>query len=94
MIKRSRTSTATKVTFVIPVDEVDAPVSVVGDFNDWDPYAHPLRRRSNDTRSVAVTLPPGEPVRFRYLVDGGRWLDEPDAEQRLEDGTPVNVLVP
>jgi hypothetical protein len=52
-----KTGQRVKVTFVLPAD-TDAPVaSVVGDFNDWDPAASPLRRRS-PTRSVTVSLAP------------------------------------
>lgn len=67
---------ATKVTFRL---ESDRPVSVVGDFNDWRPGAHTLVRRRGDLRSVAVVLPRGE-YRFRYLVDGGDWRSDPDAD--------------
>jgi 1,4-alpha-glucan branching enzyme len=55
-------------------------VSLVGDFNDWDPFAHPLRRRANGMRSVAVLLPPGTCARFRYLAAGGRFFDDPDGD--------------
>ena len=34
--------TAVKVNFVLPKDAVAGNVSVVGDFNGWDPFAHPL----------------------------------------------------
>jgi 1,4-alpha-glucan branching enzyme len=51
-------------------------VSVVGNFNDWDPFAHPLRRRANRTRSAAVTVPAGSTLHFRYLAEGGRWFDD------------------
>ena len=64
MIKRAPANGAIKVTFALPVDDVDQAVSVVGDFNAWDPMAHPLRKRSNGTRSVSVELPAGEAVRF------------------------------
>jgi hypothetical protein len=73
MLKRA----PSKVTFILP-DDV-GPVSVVGDFNGWDPAAHPLRRRSNATRSVAVDLPPGR-YAFRYLADGQGFFDEPEAD--------------
>lgn len=73
MIKRNHST----VTFVLP-GEVGS-VSIVGDFNAWDPYAHPLRKRSNGTRSVAVELEPGT-YAFRYLADGGVFFDEPDAD--------------
>jgi hypothetical protein len=78
-IARPRTGTARVVTFAVPDD--GAPVSVVGDFNDWTPGVHTLVRRSNGTRSVAVPLDAGS-FEFRYLAEGGVWLDEPSAPQR------------
>jgi 1,4-alpha-glucan branching enzyme len=63
-----------KVTFALP--DAGVPVSVVGDFNQWDPMAHPLRKRSNGTRSAAVTIPVGSTVRFRYLAEGGVFFDD------------------
>jgi hypothetical protein len=48
----------------------------VGDFNDWDPFAHPLRRRTNGTRSAAVTVRAGSTLCFRYLAEGGLWFDD------------------
>jgi 1,4-alpha-glucan branching enzyme len=65
-----------RVTFALPASEPDGAVSVVGDFNEWDPYAHPLRRRANGTRSAAVTVPAGSTLRFRYLAEGGMWFDD------------------
>jgi hypothetical protein len=54
-------------------------VSVVADFNDRDPFAHPLRRRANGIRSAALTVPAGATLRFRYLAEGGLWFhDETD----------------
>lgn len=80
-----------KITFVLPGDV--GPVSVVGDWNGWDPFAHPLHRRSNGTRSVSVQLTPG-PHTFRYLANGGVWLDETDAAVEPNGyGTTHSVLV-
>jgi hypothetical protein len=50
-------SNRSKINFVLPNDV--GPVSVVGDWNGWDAFAHPLQRRSNGSRSVAVELTPG-----------------------------------
>jgi 1,4-alpha-glucan branching enzyme len=80
MIKRSVTSSSVKVTFVLPLAEIDQPVSVVGEFNDWDPFAHPLKKRSNGTRSVSVELEPGRSYRFKYLAGDGSWWTDPDAD--------------
>jgi 1,4-alpha-glucan branching enzyme len=77
MIKKTITRNGVKVTFVL--DGEGQPVSVVGDFNGWDPYAHPLRKRSNGMRSAAVELPSGQAIRFRYLDGSGRFFDDADA---------------
>ena len=53
--------------------------SAVGDFNDWNPFAHPLRRRANGTRSAAVTVPADSMLHFRYLAEGGVWFDDDTA---------------
>jgi 1,4-alpha-glucan branching enzyme len=65
-----------RVTFALPADDPAGAVSVVGDFIGWDPFAHPLRRRSNGTRSAVVRLAAGSRSRFRYLADGGRRFDD------------------
>ena len=71
---------AVKVNFVLPTDAVAGKVSVVGDFNGWDPLANPLRPRRNGTRSAVVTLPRGRRFAFRYLAEDGRWHDDDTAE--------------
>ena len=78
MIKQTpvKGSDKVKVNFVLPKDSVAGKVSVVGDFNGWDPMSHPLRPRSNGTRSVTVTLPVSQRFVFRYLDESGRWLDD------------------
>jgi hypothetical protein len=81
-----------RITFVLPVDEPSGAVSVVGDFNDWDPFAHPLRKRANGTRSAAVTVKHGATVRFRYLAEGGIWFnDETVPEREGQDASIVAV---
>ena len=44
---------AIKVSFVLPQDAIPGKTSVVGDFNGWDPLAHPLRPRANGTGSAS-----------------------------------------
>ena len=62
---------------------------MVGDFNGWQPGTHLMRRRSNGTRSVAVTLPRGSRLRFRYLANG-HWFNDSDV---VEFDGPDSVLV-
>jgi 1,4-alpha-glucan branching enzyme len=81
MIKRSRLFGAkTRVTFSLSANQPAGAVSVVGSFNDWTPGSHQLVPRRDGTRTVSVTLPPGEHV-FRYLASDGVWFDDHSADQ-------------
>ncbi|MFI6596640.1 isoamylase early set domain-containing protein [Nonomuraea sp. NPDC050536] len=70
------------------------PVSVVGDFNGWDPYAHPMRLDSDGQYSVAVAVPKGQAYAFRYLGDGGNWFDEEAAGEFDDRGAILRTPTP
>ena len=93
MIKTTRPGRdgTVRVTFALPADEPGGAVSVVGNFNDWDPFAHPLRRRANSTRSAAVTVQAGTTLHFRYLAEGGVWFD--DESVPAQDGRGAALTV-
>lgn len=58
-----------KVTFELP-KEIDAQTaSVVGDFNDWDVKATPMKRKRDGAFSATVNLEAGKEYRFRYWLD-------------------------
>jgi 1,4-alpha-glucan branching enzyme len=82
VLKTSPAPDGVKVTFVLPLDVAPEATSVLGDFNGWDPFAHPLRQRSNGTRSVSVTVPEGQRFHFKYLTSEGTWFCDPDVEHR------------
>ncbi|TCO60992.1 isoamylase early set domain-containing protein [Actinocrispum wychmicini] len=87
MIKTRRTKNGmVTVTWVLPADVHEGPVSVVGCFNDWTPGTHVLGRRSNGTRSTSYTVNPGTEIRFRYLGHGGRWFNDPESGHDGGDG--------
>jgi hypothetical protein len=76
MITREARRRGQVVTFTLLTEE---PVSVVGDFNGWDPHAHPLPLRDDGKRSTTIELEPGR-YAFRYLAEGGRFFDDPEAD--------------
>lgn len=80
-----------RVTFALPAGEPGGAVSVVGDFNDWDPFAHPLQQRANGIRSASVTVKAGSTLRFRYLAESGVWFDDETA--RAPDGQGACITV-
>jgi 1,4-alpha-glucan branching enzyme len=88
VIRRQKKGDLVRLTFALPTEDPAGRVSVVGDFNDWLPDTHRLTPRANGTRSVAVQVPAGALLEFRYLAEGGRWFDDPDADH-WRDGNGV-----
>lgn len=61
-------------------------VHVLGDFNGWDPEATPLERSGKGGFSGEVKLKSGCDYRFRYLLDGRRWISDQDADGLVPNG--------
>ena len=81
MIKKSADkNNKVKVTFSLPYSEGQAPVSVVGDFNQWSQGSHKLAKRNNGTCSVSVVLDGEQRYRFRYYSEDGRWFNDETAD--------------
>ncbi|MEU9146017.1 isoamylase early set domain-containing protein [Streptomyces sp. NPDC048349] len=83
MLERKRRKSGkdhTEITFVLPSDSPPGPVSVVGDFNDWQPGVHELRPRKDGMRAVTVALPGEGTHAFRYLAEGGHWFNDEGAD--------------
>jgi len=86
VIRRQPRDGGVAVTFVLPADHPNAPVSVVGSFNDWQPYRNPMRRRPDGSLQTTVTTHAGTTLRFRYLGAQGVWFDDQDADRIDTEG--------
>jgi len=77
-----------KVTFRFPARTLpaEATVSLVGDFNDWDPGVAPMNRLKSGEFKITVDLPVGQQYEFRYLVDGLVWENDPEADRYTPAG--------
>ncbi|MFD9459016.1 isoamylase early set domain-containing protein [Streptomyces sp. NPDC059985] len=84
MLERRPRKDRTEVTFILPADTPPGPVSVVGDFNDWQPGIHTLTPRKDGNRAVTVALPAAGAHSFRYLAAGDYWFNDEHAE--TQDG--------
>lgn len=86
-----------RVTFSMPSGTCADTIHLVGDFNNWNTSATPLRS-CPEGWSVAVDLPSGCAYRYRYLVDGAKWLNDWNAdfyapnEQGGDDSVIVSLL--
>lgn len=59
-------------------------VSLVGDFNQWNPEATPMQR-TGGTWTVTLPLRAGRHL-YSFVLDGTQWLPDPSAPLAPEDG--------
>lgn len=77
----SRSKPECKVTFQVPAEVLagSKKASVVGEFNNWDIEATPVRVVKG-VGSASVTLEPGKSYQYKFIIDGQRWENDPDAD--------------
>ena len=75
-----------KVTFRFSKDSgFDAKrVCIVGDFNNWDANADPMKKLKNRSYIITFELEPGKEYEYRYLVDGSVWERDWNADRYLK----------
>jgi 1,4-alpha-glucan branching enzyme len=74
-----------KVTFEVPAEQLPEgqrpeQVNLVGEFNNWDTKATPMKRGKGRAYRAMIELEPGREYQFRYLVDGERWCNDWQAD--------------
>lgn len=58
-------------------------VCLVGDFNDWDETATPMKALKDGRFKIVLELEPDNEFQFRYLVNGEEWHNDWEADQYL-----------
>jgi 1,4-alpha-glucan branching enzyme len=56
-------------------------VHVVGDFNNWNYQANPMKKLKNGTFSLTLDLDQGKEYQFRYLIDMENWENDWNADR-------------
>ena len=72
-----------KVTFTLPRNMTGSAgeVYLVGEFNDWDETAHPMKQKKDGDFNLTMNLEKGREYRFRYLLDGDIWENDDCADR-------------
>ena len=67
-------------------------VYLLGDFNQWNPKKHPMKREGQNKWVASVVLPEGQ-YEYKFLVDG-QWVEDPLNEQVCRNcfGTHNNIF--
>ncbi len=56
-------------------------VCIVGDFNNWNIHANPMKKLKNGDYTVKLALEKGMEYQFRYLIDEIRWENDWNADK-------------
>src|SRR5258708_35418707 len=78
------------ISFYCAAPEADT-VSLIGDFNDWNPLSHPMQRRVDGWWFLQLPLTHGH-HQYQFLVDGIPTLD-PHAAGTTRNGRYAQVSV-
>jgi len=82
----SKSKPVCKVTFEVPAEILNGAksVSLLGDFNEWNPTA--LKKQKDGTFKASVELEKGKEFAFRYLVDNNVWMNDEAADKYVASG--------
>ncbi|MCY7293955.1 isoamylase early set domain-containing protein [Alteromonas sp. a30] len=71
-----------KVTFKLNKNEAKAAknVRLLGDFNNWDRSAAPMKKLKNGNFTATIDLEVGREYQFRYLLDDNEWENDWEAD--------------
>jgi 1,4-alpha-glucan branching enzyme len=77
-----KTKPECKVKFALPAEAIgDAKsVAVVGDFNNWDSTANPMKKQKSGIFVSTLNLGIETSYQFRYVLDGTEWLNDDMAD--------------
>ncbi len=84
MLKKQflKTKQACKVTFTLPEQVKAETAHLVGDFNNWDEKATPMKKAKKDGYfSITLELDKDKEYQFRYLVNGTEWHNDWHADK-------------
>ena len=73
-IKSKQNFKKRKVTFSICSRDAEE-VILIGDFNNWNPQKHPMKKDENGLWVKSVIIPPGQ-YEYKFLIDG-QWKEDP-----------------
>lgn len=60
-------------------------VSVVGDWNGWNPKAQPMKRQDGKWE-IVLELERGRAYQYQFLVNGREWIPDPNNLVKVDNG--------
>ena len=81
--KYLKTKPLAEVKFSLPSSIQGETVHLVGDFNEWNETATPMKKQKDGSFAVTLKLDTGREYQFRYLVNGTEWHNDWNADKYL-----------
>ncbi len=83
-----------RITFSLPSSIWADTIYLVGDFNNWNTTATPLRLDESDW-SITLDLDIDQAYEYRYLVNNDEWLSDWNADNNIcdRDGLTSSVVM-
>jgi len=63
-------------------------VNIIGEFNDWNLNATPMKKLKNGDFTHVLDLEKDQAYQFRYLINQERWINDADADAYLPSPFP------
>jgi len=81
-----KTKNICRVAFRLPkIAASDAKnVCMVGDFNNWNIHANPMKKLKNGDYTIKLDLEPGKEYQFRYFIDESKWENDWNADKYVK----------
>jgi 1,4-alpha-glucan branching enzyme len=85
-----KTRDTCKVTFRLPAEIAGGAerVCIVGDFNNWDVQASPMKKLKDGAHTITLDLEKGKEYQYRYLIDGVIWENDRSADKYVSSPYP------
>lgn len=69
-------------------------VALTGTFNGWNPTSHPFVKVNKNLWKVSANMIAGERVYYKVVLDGTKWIPDPNAPYITQDQWRNSVLIP
>jgi len=75
-----------RVAFCLPADIAGGAekVAIAGDFNNWNPATHLMKKKKNGDYVIKLDLEPEREYQFRYVIDDTRWENDRHADRYVQ----------
>jgi len=67
-------------------DHDASSIAVAGDFNGWDPEATRFAPADHGFWHAAIPVPASGDYRYKFVIDGREWKEDPSNLMKVEDG--------